>query len=63
METRQEVKTYSVHYICDKCGNGEMFPTGISLTLMPPKYPHYCKCGHVDTFSKIYPATEFEQIP
>lgn len=65
MEIRQEVKTYKVHYMCDdkNCG-GEMQPTGLCLTSMPPLYPHTCsQCGISKNFPDTYPYIETEQMP
>ena len=59
-EKKVEVKTYIVHYYCDKNGcDGELMPDGICLTSSPPQYPHTCnKCGAVKTFAgKSYPYT------
>ena len=63
-EISQEVKTYNIHYLCDKCGKGEMLSTGITLTTMPPQYPHKCTaCDNTDTFFKRYPYKSYEIIP
>ena len=45
-EKRTEVRTIMVRLMCDKCGEGEMKPTGVALMSHPPQYPHKCdKCG------------------
>jgi hypothetical protein len=64
-EKKVEVKTYRVHYYCDKDGcDGELMPTGTCLTSWPPQYPHKCtKCDYVLTFSgKTYPYTVHEPV-
>lgn len=62
-EKRIEVNTYIVRYICDECGEGEMFPTGTCLDSLPPQYPHKChKCGASKTFIGItYPRTVYQE--
>ena len=57
MEFLTEVKTYKAEYVCDKCNNGYMLPTGVILTSIPPQYPHKCSaCGDVANLRKSYPA-------
>lgn len=64
-EKRTEVKTYVVRYICDDCGEGEMVPTGLCLSIWPAQYPHKCnKCGASETFiGSTYPRTVYEEVP
>lgn len=52
-----EVKTLTVHMICDKCGNGLMSRYGnIILTAYPPQYPHKCNnCGYEENYPIMYP--------
>ena len=51
-----ESKVLQVFMICDKCGKGEMRPTGEALMSNPPKYPHKCiVCGNIANFPYHYP--------
>lgn len=51
-----ESKVLQVFMICDKCGRGEMRPTGECLMSNPPLYPHKCVvCGHIENFNFLYP--------
>lgn len=56
-ELEREVRLFKISYNCDKCGQGDMLPTGLTLTSNPPQYPHICDvCGHKQTFkNKSYP--------
>ena len=55
-ELSKEVCTYSVSYICDECGKGEMRATGVMLTSNPPQFPHKCNsCGVEKVFRAKYP--------
>lgn len=48
-------------YTCDACGEGQMIPTGITLTSYPRQYPHVCnKCELHQTFYVTYPYIDFE---
>ncbi len=60
-EKRMLVQAYMVCLMCDKCDGGEMKPTGICLTSLPPQYPHRCdQCGHEETVrGKTYPHHEY----
>lgn len=62
-EIETEVKTYRIRLMCDECDGGEMKPTGICLTSIPPQYPHKCdKCGHEETVrGKTYPTIEHRE--
>lgn len=61
MEQFKEVKTYQVDYMCDKCESGFMFPTGVALTINPPRYEHKCIfCNNVENFTKVYPTIEYK---
>lgn len=45
-------------YICDKCRQSQMNPTGRVLLINPPIYEHKCEmCGEVKEFRKCYPST------
>ena len=64
-EKRTEMRTFMVRLMCDKCGEGEMKPTGIQLLSNPPQYPHACnKCGAETTIrgGKTYPRFEYEEV-
>lgn len=62
-ETRREVKTYLVDYVCDKCHDGFMEQTGKVLCINPPRYTHKCnKCGDKKTFITRYPKQVLEYL-
>lgn len=64
-EKRTEVRTFMVRLMCDKCGEGEMKPTGVQLLSNPPQYPHRCdKCGFETTIrgGKAYPRIDYEEV-
>ena len=63
-EKKTEVRTIMVRLMCDKCEGGEMKPTGLCLTSIPPQYPHKCdKCGaEVTVHRHTYPRTEYEEV-
>ena len=63
-EKRPEVRIFTVRLMCDKCGEGEMKPTGICFTSSPPQYPHKCNnCGaEVTVRGNTYPRTEYEEV-
>ena len=51
-----ESKVLQVFMICDKCGKGEMRPTGKVLMSNPPQYPHKCVvCGNTENLLHQYP--------
>ena len=57
-ERKTEVKAYLVKAYCD-CG-GEFKPTGVTLMINPPRYPHVCeKCGAKETFNSRYPEIQY----
>lgn len=62
MEESKEVIVIKVHYKCEKCDEGYMFPFGSNVYMTsPPKYPHICdKCGYQQDFNKIYPSIEYK---
>ncbi len=65
-EMKQEIKVFTVGYLCDECGKGFMEPTGSVYLSNPAQYPHKCsywKCGDEKTFSRSYPYNEQEVIP
>lgn len=60
MEIRKVINTYSVDKSCDKCFEGFMRPTGVTLMCSPPQYPHKCtKCDNKETYTKAYPCIEY----
>ena len=63
-EIEQEVKTFTVNYLCDECGEGYMESTGSILISNPPQYPHKCNaCGSDRTFREKYPKTIYKTEP
>lgn len=60
-EIKKEIKSYSVDYVCDQCEIGNLLPTGLCLTSMPPKFPHICNyCNAYYELSKRYPKIIYE---
>lgn len=62
-ELKSQVTTYLTDYICDKCGTGEMSPTGVvngvEETLV---YEHECEgCGERAYFPVQYPVLTREK--
>ncbi len=53
-------RTYIVRRMC-KCG-GEMLPTGLVLTVFPPRYPHRCQvCDAMDDAPlRAYPYIDYD---
>lgn len=62
MERNFEVKPIGVKYICDKCGDGEMLPTGkMKMFETHALYPHICnKCATEKDFIEKYPLIRYE---
>lgn len=59
-EIKRPYKSVLVSYICDKCEEGEMLPTGYSFTTNPPSYGHRCnKCGEIAYMRHTYPKIEY----
>ena len=59
---KQEVRTFILNLLCDKCGSQMVFK-GNGLMTYPPKFPHICmECGKEVITDKIYPATEYEYL-
>jgi hypothetical protein len=55
-EVKSIVTSYLTDMICDKCGVGEMEPTGLVLTSSPPQYQHQCNnCGNPENYPVQYP--------
>jgi hypothetical protein len=53
---RREVKTYREHWMCPRDDGGEMLPTGLVFTTMPPAYEHRCmRCGFTETTDDRFP--------
>ena len=60
MEEIRHMKPIQHIMYCDKCGIGEMKPTGIIFTSFPEQYQHVCdECGYVETYYKKYPYIEY----
>ena len=63
MQKKTEVRSFEVSYICDKCNDGEMIFTGITLTSYPPQYQHKCeKCFSIQNFKIAYPTVTYEPL-
>lgn len=61
MEVKEEVKTYQIKMICNRCKQGEMVPTGMAFTSLPSQFEHRCNCcGYKETYKTIYPAIRYE---
>jgi transcription elongation factor Elf1 len=56
-ELRSRVTTYLTDYTCDKCGAGQLLPTGKVVTeVEPPRYTHMCSnCLVEKEFEIQYP--------
>ena len=49
-------KVFQTRMMCDKCGKGEMIPSGEMLTSNPPKYTYKCiVCGNIVESTYRYP--------
>ncbi len=64
-EIKKKVKTYTVHYRCDKCKKGSMMPTGMQTdqNKLPIMLQHLCndeKCGAMQFFAKRYPHLQYD---
>jgi DNA-directed RNA polymerase subunit RPC12/RpoP len=64
MEETFDVKPVGVKYICDKCGKGEMLPTGRNdWSANPPLLEHECNyCGTKMKFHEKYPLIRYQTI-
>ena len=57
-----EVKTVGVEYVCERCSDGLMLPTGIYLPTDPPRWRHKCDaCGCEDDLLQKYPTVRWER--
>jgi len=57
---RIEVKTYRERLYCE-CG-GEMLPTGMIYSTMPPQYPHQCQvCGAQAIAPDSFPRVVYDE--
>jgi hypothetical protein len=62
-ENKAIICAIRVRYVCDKCLEGDMRPTGETLLSDPPKFPHVCEaCGHKGLFCVIYPHIRYEEV-
>ena len=63
-EVKNEVKTYEINMVCDKCRQGYMLPVGnIVFTTYPIQYPHQCtNCGNIENYTIQYPYTVVEKL-
>jgi len=59
-ETVTVVTPRRVRLMCSHCPKGEMIPTGRTLLMSPPIYPHECTdCGHMEKHKRCYPFIEY----
>lgn len=63
-ETRIEVRTIRVDYLCPNCGLDYLRPTGEFFTSLPPQYTHRCnQCQYVEAIrGKTYPYIDYEEV-
>lgn len=61
MIKKVEVKCYRERLICDKCGEEMYWQVGEVNQSNPPKYLHYCECGHEVTEKEVYPRVYYEE--
>lgn len=60
-EVYEQVKIYTVRYVCNQCKKGYMIADNGCLTSCPPLYRHQCSnCGHKQIFEKSYPCKEYK---
>ncbi len=63
MEIKQEVRSFRITMKCDKCGEGEVLPTGAVYYTAPAQYGHQCnKCEATFILPKKYPYLSVEPI-
>jgi hypothetical protein len=56
MEEVRKVETTQVDQKCPVCQQGYMRPTGITIDVNPPQFPHKCtNCGWENVYSIRYP--------
>lgn len=62
MRIEKECVAVKVDQVCDRCGEGFMRPTGMSLMSNPPQYPHRCEnCDAHQNFHATYPRIEYKE--
>lgn len=63
MEKKIEVRSFEISYICDRCNEGTMIYTGVTLMSNPPQYPHRCDtCFNTQNLKNIYPRIHYEPL-
>jgi len=61
MITKNQIQSFKIHYLCDKCCS-EMISTDKVILTLPPKYEHKCNnCNNIENLDKKYPYTEYEE--
>jgi hypothetical protein len=64
MKVIKKLEIILVDEQCNVCETGYMRPRQQMLLSSPPKYPHKCNiCGHIETYNKIYPYKDYQEIP
>lgn len=66
MEKKIKLQTYKIVKVCPQCEKGSMVSvneTMGALTSQMNPYDHRCdQCGHPETYHRIYPRLEYEEI-
>lgn len=64
LEETYKIEPIGVKYICDKCKEGEMLPTGNNdWATNPPQFEHACTfCNQIENFEEKYPLVRFKVI-
>lgn len=60
-EVINEVKTFEIRAYCDECGE-ELKNDGRAYATAPYSYPYFCKNGHKEVSTKVYPHLKHEYI-
>lgn len=59
-ELRTRMAPVEIDKACS-CTIGRMRPTGVTLTVCPPIYPHECnRCGRRENYKVSYPYITYE---
>jgi formylmethanofuran dehydrogenase subunit E len=62
MEQKYAVRPVEVNWICDKCGEAAVQPTGLIQPSNPPHYEHVCpSCQERVLLDKQYPHVTFQR--
>ena len=63
MLKKTNMAVMQIDMTCEACESGLMRPTGLTLTSLPPLYPHRCTgCGRTETYQVTYPSIGYEAI-